>query len=93
MRLSHLVVDCDAGAGTITRFTPEPNGILDLTAADATTVDAGFVVPLTVGTVASARNLSSWKVRVNGVEKESLRLRFRDGKLVLAGCAFMFIVR
>ena len=93
LRLSHLVVDCDAGAGTITRFTPEPNGILDLTIADASKVSAGFVVPLTVGTIANAKNLSTWTVRVNGVAKECLRLRYRDGNLVLVGCGTRIILR
>lgn len=93
MRLGHLAVDIDAGAGTITRFTPEPNGALDLVAADATCVRAGFVVPLTVGNLPEADALSTWTVYVNGVEKRNLGLRFANGKLVLYGRQFIVIIR
>ena len=93
MVLDRLAVDCTAGAGTITRFTPAPNGILDLTVEDPKTVRNGFEVPLTVGTVADAKNFASWTVRVNGKENKNRRLAYENGKLVIRAVGFALIIR
>lgn len=93
MVLDRLAVDCTAGAGTITRFTPAPNGILDLTVEDPKAVRNGFEVPLTVGTVADAKNFASWTVRVNGKENKNRRLAYENGKLVIRAVGFALTIR
>lgn len=91
--ISALSVDCDVGAGTITRFTPAPNGTLYLTTTDPKSVRRGFIVPLTIGEVANARNFASWSVVVNGEAKPNCRLRFANGCLQIDGLGFMLRIR
>lgn len=93
MVVGHLAVDCRTGGGTITRLTPMSNGTLDLTVDDPKTVRNGFVVPLTVGTVADAQNFASWTVRVNGVLKRSRKLVYSDGQLQILSIGFAVIIR
>ena len=95
MAVGHLAVDCRTGAtgGTITRLTPMSNGTLDLTVDDQKAVRNGFVVPLTIGTVADAQNFATWSVRVNGILKRNRRLVYDDGKLQIHGLGFAVIIR
>ena len=93
MVIGHLAVDGEAGSGTITRFTPGPNGTLDLTVSDSKSVREGFVLPLTIGEVANAKNFASWTVKVNGVKKKACRLAFADGRLVVHSTAFLLMIR
>ncbi len=81
LRIKHLAVDCDAGAGTITRFTPAENGTIDVRHADVEKLRAGFELPLTVGTVNRASLLKKWTVLVDGVADERLRVVYRAGAL------------
>lgn len=90
MTIARLKVDLDAGAGTITRFTPAPDGTIDV--RSATKLRPNQVLPLTVGTVASAENLASWTVKENGVTREGMGIRLRGGNLALSasGCLMIF---
>ena len=83
MELGRLSVDCAAGAGTILRFTPSVNGVLELVNANPSLLEEGYVLPLTVGDVAQAANLKTWTVKVDGVVQEGLRFCLRRGRLMV----------
>ena len=83
MELGRLSVDCAAGAGTILRFTPSVNGVLELVNANPSLLEEGYVLPLTVGDVAQAANLKTWTVTVDGVVQEGLRFCLRRGRLMV----------
>ncbi len=94
LSIKHLSANGDAEtAGTITCFTPAPNGTLDLTVADPKSVGEGFVVPLTVGEIAEAANFASWTVRINGKKKKNRQLAHENGKLVIHRGGILLIVR
>ncbi len=96
MVVGHLAVDCRTAGetgGTITCLTPMSDGTLDLTVDDPKSVREGFVVPLTIGTVADAQNFATWSVRVNGVVKSKRKLVYRDGQLLIRGVGFAVIIR
>lgn len=86
MAIAALAVDGDAGlGGTITRFTPALNGTLHLTLTGSISsfIGGNGVDILTAPEVNEPRNLRSWQVNVNGVEKQGLILEWMDGKLRL----------
>jgi fibronectin-binding autotransporter adhesin len=87
-----LKVDCAAGGGTITLLNSAANGAIYLTDFTAAS-QAGYEVPLTIGSFANARNLSSWKIYVNGEQSKSVMLLCRDGKLVLTACGTSMILQ
>lgn len=89
LRIAHLVIDCAAGAGTITRFTPAANGRLVLENADGLGDLVGYELPVTVGEIGDTSALRTWKVSVGGVEEDSLRVCWRNGKLMLKGCGLL----
>ena len=97
MAIAALAVDGDAGlGGTITRFTPALNGTLylTLTGSISSFIGVNGVDILTAPEVNEPRNLRSWHVNVNGVEKQGLVLEWRDGKLCLSNRAgFILFVR
>lgn len=75
MELGGLLVDCAAGAGTIPRFTPAENGVLELTNANPDQLSAGYVLPMTFGEIAEPQRLKTWTVKVNGVTSDRLQVR------------------
>ena len=84
--IDNLRVDCTLGGGTIASFRPAENGVLDLVNLSDTSVAAldGMEIPLTVTDIKTAENLPSWKVAVNGVARDGLRIRLNEeGKLTL----------
>ena len=85
MTLTHLAVDAAACGGTLTRFTPAPDGVLDLTLDGSVRDFVGErgVTLLAVPEIAARRNLVSWRVRVNGVPDGRLAVRWSNGKLLL----------
>ena len=89
--LGHLSVDgATEGVGTITRFTPAENGMLDILNLEADD-GASHLLPLTVGEVTEKDRFRTWKVNVDGRET-SCRLRYANGKLfVSSGGAFVII--
>ncbi len=91
MKISGLKVDLDAGAGTITRFTPAANGVVDIVSASP--VAAGAVLPLTVSQVASPQNFQTWIVKVNGAVNDGKGIRWRNGSLCAVATETTFIVR
>ena len=97
MAIAALAVDGDAGlGGTITRFTPALNGTLylTLTGSISSFIGVNGVDILTAPEVNEPRNLRSWHVNVNGVEKQGLILEWMDGKLRLSDRAgFILFVR
>lgn len=84
--------DYAQGGGTITRFEPVANGTLTITNWPDGTSIGGFELPLIFVSVGDLSNLSTWKVVVNGVEKEN-RIVFSGGKLCVAQKGFVMIVR
>jgi len=82
MEISNLKVDMDAGGGSITRFTPAANGTIDLVSSSQVAVDDE--IPLTIGQVSSPMNFKSWTVKVNGVVREDLKVRWRNGRLYVS---------
>jgi autotransporter-associated beta strand protein len=93
MELSSLIVDAAAGGGTITRFKPARNGTLYIVNLPDGAGSGELEVPLTIGEIADAAALKSWRVIVDGREKNALRLRFRDGKLYLSAGGAVMLVR
>ncbi len=91
--LAGLRVDCDNGGGTVTKFVPAPNGVLDLICADPSALTASFAVSLTIGDTSNLGNLATWRVRVNGVEKAGYVVRFKKGRLVVRGAGSLLIIR
>ncbi len=91
MRLKHLAVDCTAGAGTITRFTPEPGGTLDI--SSSTPVSGNFAVPLSILEIAHPENLAGWTVSVNGSVRSDLKPRWTGTEIVLVGSGITIIVK
>ena len=77
-----LKVDMAAGAGTITHFSPAANGTLYLTNMTAAQTSSSTLrLPLTVGTVLSVENLSTWSVVMNGVPTKNALLCVKNGEL------------
>ena len=81
--LSRISVDCAAGAGTITRFTPAANGVLELVNIDAAQLKNAYALPLSVGELAQRANLKSWTVKVNGEPVARVRVTFKNGQLLV----------
>lgn len=81
--LSHVSVDCAAGAGTITRFTPAANGVLELVNIDVAQVKDTYALPLSVGELAQKANLKNWTVKVNGEPVAGVRVTFKNGQLLV----------
>ncbi len=84
--IDKLRVDCTLGGGTITSFRPAENGILDLVNLPDTSITAldGMEIPLTLSDIKAEENLTSWRVSVNGVARDGLRILVNDeGKLTL----------
>ncbi len=92
-----LRVDCTIGGGTIAPFRPKENGVLDLVNVQGdTTVAAldGFEIPLTVNGVEPAGNLTSWKVSVEGVVRDDIKIRLNEeGNMVLFYGGTLFLIR
>ena len=91
MSLSRLKVNLDAGAGTITRFTPAMGGTIDLCSSSPVTV--GRTIPLSATEVSSPTNLKSWTVKVNGAVRSDLGVRWNDGVLRVIGGGLQLIFR
>lgn len=91
-QISHLAIDLDAGAGTITHFSPAENGVIDI-ATTSGAVGPGMALPLAIENVDAPNALRSWKVRVNGVEKEGFHVRYANGRLNLVGCGLVLLIR
>ena len=90
MLLSHLCVDMDAGGGSITRFTPDENGTINLLSTSK--VAAGSMIPLSVSEVTSPENFGSWTVMVNGDVCANMKVRWRNGGLYVIDGGFVIIV-
>ena len=92
-----LRVDCMLGGGTITPFRPKENGVLDLVNVQGDTTIAaldGFEIPLTVNGVEPAGNLASWKVSVEGVVRDDIKIRLNEeGNMVLFYGGTLFLIR
>ena len=93
MTLSRLEVDCTAGSGSITRFTPAADGALYLVNVPSNLDLLGCDLPITVGEIGSASNFLTWKVFVDGREDVGLRVRWIGGKLRLTGRGLMLLMR
>ena len=92
MTLSRLEVDCTAGSGSITRFTPAADGALYLVNVPAGQELVGYEPPIAIGAIGDDANFRTWKVYVGGVERNDLRVRWRNGKLtILAKGLYLFV--
>ena len=91
--IATLTVDCAAGAGSITRFTPAENGTLVLKNIEKSALGSAYVLPITVGTVATPSNLKTWKISIGGQIVDGYRVRFRDGKLMVCGAGLFIVVQ
>ena len=90
MGISRLKVDMDAGGGTITRFTPVENGMVEIVSASSVAGDV--VLPLTVSHLGSPQNLGTWTVRVNGSVNGGKRIQWRNGSLCVGALGTTFLV-
>ena len=77
-----LKIDYQAGAGTITKFSPSVGGILYLT-----NLPAGMNfrdlrdIPITVDKIVNSANLDSWAIYVDGVPQKGARIVIVNGQL------------
>ncbi|MCL2104419.1 MAG: autotransporter-associated beta strand repeat-containing protein [Kiritimatiellaeota bacterium] len=72
--ISALRVDMVAGAGTITRLTPSPNGTLYLT--NTSGPPGTWVIPITLGSVDTPGALLSWQIIADGTPLPGYRLSY-----------------
>lgn len=77
-----LKIDYQAGAGTITKFSPSAGGILYLT-----NLPAGMNfrdlrdIPITVDKIVNSANLDGWAIYVDGVPQKGARIVIVNGQL------------
>ena len=81
LSIAALRVDCTNGGGTITKFRPAANGMLDLTGVDGK-LSGRYVVPITLSEVVDAENFASWTVTLNGTRSPATTLAWANGVLV-----------
>ncbi|MCL1921275.1 MAG: autotransporter-associated beta strand repeat-containing protein [Kiritimatiellaeota bacterium] len=86
-----LRVDMAAGAGTITRFTPAPNGTLHLT--NTSGAPRTWVIPLTLGSVDTPSVLSTWQVIADGQPLNGYRLTYANGVLSLRPNGMVLMIK
>ena len=79
--ISALRVDMAAGAGTINRFTPAPNGALYLTHTSGN--PSSWVIPVTFGVIDNLANLATWTPYADGQPLRGYRLSYANGILRL----------
>ncbi len=91
LKISRLKVDLDAGGGTITRFTPAANGVVDIVSSSP--VSGDVVLPLTISQVASRMNFRTWTVKVNGEVRDGMNIRWQNGSLCLGASGTVLYVR
>ena len=91
LKISRLKVDLDAGGGTITRFTPAANGVVDIVSSSP--VSGEVVLPLTISQVASRMNFRTWTVKVNGEVRDGMNIRWQNGSLCLGASGTVLYVR
>ena len=85
LSISNLVVDVATGGGTITKFRPAANGVLDLTSLDGD-LPGRYQVPLELSSVVDAARFATWRVTVNGVPSPATTLAWDNGILVAITC-------
>ena len=88
--ISALVVDCDAGVGTITKFLPTENGALYLVGDG---VKGTCTIPVTFGSVKNIDNLENWSVYINGRLKDGYSILYKNGALEVLPPGLKIIVR
>ena len=93
MQIGRLEVDCAADSGSITRFTPAANGALYLVNVPAGQGLVGYEPPITIGAIGDEANFRTWKVYVNGVERNDHRVRWCNGKLTIRAKGLFIVVR
>ena len=72
-RIGALGMNLTAGAGTLTRLNPTPNGTLYLTGVAGSPQG---LLPLTVQAMSNTANLATWQVHVNGTLRPGLRISY-----------------
>ena len=85
LSISNLVVDVATGGGTITKFRPAANGVLDLTSLDGD-LPGRYEVQLELSSVVDAARFATWRVTVNGVPSPATTLAWDNGILVAITC-------
>ena len=91
-KIGHLAVDLQTGAGTITRFNPAENGVIDIMSTDSS-VPMGVELPIAFGEIKDKELLRTWKIKVNGVARPNLRLRVSGNKLKVLGGGLFLVVK
>jgi hypothetical protein len=88
-----VTVDVSAGGGTITKFRPAADGILNLTGI-AGEPPARYTAAVKIDNAVNTANLSSWRVAVEGEAVRGSTVTLADGHLVAhLTCGLMIIVR
>ncbi len=89
-----LRVDCALGGGTINTFRPAAGGTLELVnlPADVTSL-IGYEVPLTVNGVQNGAALDDWKVVANGVQRNGMKIKVENNRLVFTYGGTLILLR
>ena len=78
--IKSLVVDIQSGGGSIVKFRPAANGVLDITGFDGNLPNR-YVLPLRLIDMTDVENLKTWKVAVDGNILSNIELIHSGGVL------------
>ena len=88
-----LTVDVPSGGGTIVKFRPAADGVLNITGLVGELPNR-YALPLTLSNVSNIDNLKTWKVAVDGVVARKVEVLYSDGALIAHAInGFVIVVR
>ena len=91
--IKSLTVDVPSGGGTIVKFRPAEDGVLNITGLVGELPNR-YALPLTLSNVSNIDNLKTWKVAVDGVVARKVEVLYSDGALIAHAInGFVIVVR
>jgi hypothetical protein len=78
--IKSITVDVPSGGGTITKFRPVADGVLNITGL-AGELPNRYALPLSLSNVTDVDNLKTWIVAVDGVVVRKTEVLYSDGVL------------
>ena len=91
--IKSLTVDVPSGGGTIVKFRPAEDGVLNITGLVGELPNR-YALPLTLSNVSNIDKLKTWKVAVDGVVARKVEVLYSDGALIAHAInGFVIVVR
>ena len=78
--IKSLSVDVPSGGGTIVKFRPAADGVVNLTGFVGELPNR-YLLPLTISGVSDIENIKTWKVAIDGVELRRTEVVYSNGAL------------